>query len=421
MRSLLIFILSVSWSISSAQPPQPHFLKVGGILDVSGTSPVMIGGENYDHLDTADFDCGVDSLIVSIPIGYTHTGPVPVMWTCSPHFQLIDTGLDAVKILRLSSTRRDGFVTALYIYPGSPPIAGPGITLLIKQQIPHPTLTLSSNVCAGNSATFSATTDYQFQSTKPMNLVWTTTGGATVNTSTIVTQTSTYGSVTIANSSTGTYSIRAVVPSCDNRQSEIVAGHLGKPTDQVTFQDSTLSFQTSASSFNYAYGPTQILWNEFQLAYEGVTSNISWNASPDIGYALGTLNQTYSVDLTPGTTFTISPTATNVCGTTTAGPKTFTRPAFLVAYPNPVFEELSISFTDDASKESLPIKLALTSYDTSTPIFEILSSNGSIYKDSGGSIIKMDMSKLPVGIYYLHSYHEGKNKPQIHKIVKGVH
>lgn len=413
---LLFFIANIYEAL--AQSPPPISLTVGGTLNTSGPIPIVVGGTTYYHEDTIYLDCSVDSLIVSIPTGVFGSSFPGAIWTTSSGLSVEPLSLPTIAILRLPPNRVDGLVRAAYIFGG---VGSLPIVVNIKQKIPAPNLTLFPNVCQGSSNTFHATTNYDYQSTYPMNLVWSGSGGATVNGFTNYIQPAvTFGDVTVANGSeSGAYiSVKAVVPGCPGNESSAASVWLGKPVVSLYFQDSTsLGSGDPVNSLNYAYGPTSIFWDPFSLNAPGTASNVSWNASPNIGYASGTNLHTYSLEMNPGTTITINPSASNSCGTISAGSKTFTRPAYLRAYPNPVEDVLSVTFTKDATPESLPNKILLIGEKSLSTLQEFSLSNiARSNKTNEG--IKVKMNGLPTGIYFLHVYYADRKTPDVHKIIK---
>ena len=133
-----------------------------------------------------------------------------------------------------------------------------------------------------------------------------------------------------------------------------------------------------------------------------------------------TLNQNYgqAVYATSFTGGTVSATPSNDCGT--GSTVYFTVPAygsFLMAYPNPVKDILTLELKNVESKESLPESVDLYS-ESSTKKVKSVSiqdvSKNKAFKD--GNKIELGVEDLPRGIYYLHINPNDKQKQEVKKV-----
>jgi hypothetical protein len=139
------------------------------------------------------------------------------------NFSVSNTASDLQKTLNLDAARQNGSIDVGFVSNSGE------IRVFIQQRPPAAAIT-GTNLCAGSSASFTATSSYNFQSAKPLRFVWQTTGGVTVNGSS--SYTAPFGlssTVTIANSSSGSCSVKAVVASCSNLESTSQGANLGTP------------------------------------------------------------------------------------------------------------------------------------------------------------------------------------------------
>lgn len=227
-----------------------------------------------------------------------------------------------MKTLHLDPARQNGSIDVGYENNNG------YIRIYIQHRPPEPIITVGSNICAGNSASITATSNYNFQSSQPINLVWQTTGGVTVNGSSSYTQTGVSSTVTVANISNGTYSVKAVVPSCGNLESTATNIRLGPPV---------------ITNPNYwLVDPGSNMW---QFSQTSGGSGVTYSFYVSSGSAvLNPQNQDCYFTTSDGATVCVS--GINSCGTGTAY-CFYIPPAsgFLKAvYPNPATEVLSIEF-----------------------------------------------------------------------------
>ena len=240
----------------------------------------------------------------------------------TPNLTVSSTQSDIMKTLHLNPARQNGSIDVGYENNNG------YIRIYIQHRPPEPIITVGSNICAGNSASITATSNYNFQSSQPINLVWQTTGGVTVNGSSSYTQTGVSSTVTVANISNGTYSVKAVVPSCGNLESTATNIRLGPPV---------------ITNPNYwLVDPGSNMW---QFSQTSGGSGVTYSFYVSSGSAvLNPQNQDCYFTTSDGATVCVS--GINSCGTGTAY-CFYIPPAsgFLKAvYPNPATEVLSIEF-----------------------------------------------------------------------------
>lgn len=221
MKSIFLFLCFVLVTKTYANPTDPPYIRIGGTFDTNTNQ--VVGGTTYTNQQTVWIECGTSSIVVSVPVIPSYTA----YWGSSSTFTKSSVGgVSFFQTVQLDPNKNDGFISVAYSDGG--PIGSNAVIINIKQLPSIPTIS-GTNVCAGNSATFTASSTYPFQSTKPMSMLWQTTGGVTVNgVSSVTSAPNINSSVTIANSSSsGTYSVRAVVPTCSNMQTSPTTGNLG--------------------------------------------------------------------------------------------------------------------------------------------------------------------------------------------------
>ena len=292
------------------------------------------------HGQTAYVECSKTSVSVYIDFISNGSSNLKIRVGATPNFTVSSTPSDIMKTLHLDPARQNGSIDVGFMYNTGE------IRVYIQQRPPAPTITSGSNICAGNSGSFTATSSYKFQSTKPMNLVWQTTGGVTVNGSNSYTQPAGVSStVTIANNSNGSYSVKAVIPNCGNLESTATTANLGTPV--ITFPNYWL------------FDPGSNMW---QFSQNSSGPGVSYTFYVSSGSAvLNQQNQDCYITTSGGATVCV--TGTNSCGTGT--PYCFYIPAaggmLKTVYPNPATNLLSLEFNDNESPNTIPFEVILYS------------------------------------------------------------
>ncbi|CAN0079641.1 unnamed protein product, partial [Phaeothamnion confervicola] len=294
----------------------------------------------------------------------------------------------------------DGDISVVYL---APPASNSSNTMriYIKQKPSVPSL-VTSQVCPGNSATFTATSTYGLQGTKPMSLVWQTTGGVSVNSTNNYTQPNvTTGSVTISNSSTGNVSVRAVVPGCSNLQTASTGREVGAPT---------------IKNPNYwLFDPGSNMWQFSQIS-EYPSTSYAFNVTSGSASVIQNYGDAY---ITTSAGATICVTGTNSCGSGT--PYCFYIPAaggmLKAVSPNPAQDDLTVQFQNAEKSELLPTTLLLFHESSTNPVKSISVQNALEKKTlNDGDKLKISVSDLPRGIYYLHAIPAQDSKQDIQKV-----
>ncbi|WP_461095430.1 hypothetical protein, partial [Spirosoma gilvum] len=292
------------------------------------------------------------------------------------------------------------------------------IIVYVQQKPPTPTFTSTSSLCStGNSATFSVSDAYSFQSTKPLDLVWQTTGGVTVNGGTTYTTSSaTTSSVTIQYNSFGSVSVRGVIPGCSNLQGDAVTYWFGTPgSSDITF--SATGGGDNGSSFcvgntrNYQSNPEL---PASQYSYSWSIPSGSSNVSYFYSYYV---NATVTAGSAGGFVLQMSVTNT-ACSTTGGTSRTFfisSCGGFRMA-PNPARDKVTAIFDKDADAEHLPDVIQLSTEQDG--VVKEISVKGH-YTDrevADGLNIDIDVHNLPRGTYYIQGIY-GSDKAQSIRVI----
>jgi hypothetical protein len=216
---LLSVLLTVSWNAA---------------LALQAPSRVQVDGAWYSNGQTAYVECSKSIVDLYIDPTDDEDGTyLAIAVGKSTNFGInYDNTNDLHAILNLDQSRQDGYIEVHW--QGYTDF----ITVYIRQKPPVPAFTASSILCSsGNSATYSVSSSYNFQGSKPIDIVWQTTGGVTVNGSSAYTANSTTSSsVTVQYNSFGTVRAYAVIPGCGNLQSDLVSLYVGLPgSSDITF------------------------------------------------------------------------------------------------------------------------------------------------------------------------------------------
>ncbi|TLV02476.1 T9SS type A sorting domain-containing protein [Dyadobacter luticola] len=357
-------------------------------------SRVQVNGTWYTNGQVAYIECSKTSVALIIDVVTNGTDILKMRATSSSNLSISNTASDVQKTLNLDAARQNGYIDVGYVNNTGE------IRVYIQQRPPAPTVT-GSNVCAGHSASFTANSSYAFQSTKPMNFVWQSTGGVTVNGGSIVTALPGVSStVTIANSSSGTYSVKAVVPSCSNLESTLTSANLGTPV--ITNPSYSL------------FDPGSNMWQFTQISgYPSVTYAFTVTSGS------ASIVQNYGdAYITTSSGATICVSGTNSCGTGTS--YCFYIPGaggmLKTIYPNPASNLLSLEFADTESANSIPFQVVLYSEKSGEEIKNISADELSRLESyKANHKIEMDVSKFPRGTYYIHVISDEKSKLPVRK------
>lgn len=359
-------------------------------------SQVNIDGTWYTNGQTAYIKCDKTNVNVYIDLVII-PGPSNLKISVSPssNFTVSSTPSDIMKTLNLDPSRQNGWIDVAHVG-----ISG-SIRVYIRQKPPTPSISVEANICAGNSRSITATSDYDFQGTHPINLVWQTYGGVTVNGGSSFTQNGTSSTVTIANISNGSYSVKAVIPSCGNLESDVVNIKLGPPV---------------ITNPNYwLFDPGSNMWQFSQTSGgPGVTYTFYVSSGSAV---LNPQNQDCYIT-TPGGA-TICVTATNSCGT--GIPYCFYLPPaggyLKTVYPNPATDLLSIEFERDVSSHIVSFDLILYS-EKSMEAVKRLAHEDLVALDSfhTNQKLEIDVKNLPRGVYYIHLIPDPKSNLPVQKV-----
>jgi hypothetical protein len=372
------------------------FLTTLSFQNVSAVAPprVNIDGMWYTNGQTAYIECNKASVNVYIDLILYGSDYLNIRVTTTPNLTVSNTASDIMKTLHLDPDSQNGYIDVGYENNSG------DIRVYIQQKPPTPTITVGSNICAGNSASITATSNYSFQSSQPINLVWQTTGGVTVNGSSSYIQTGISSTVTVANISNGTYSVKAVVSNCDNLESTAMNVRLGPPV---------------ITNPNYwLFDPGSNMWQFSQTsAGPGVTYSFYVSSGSAI---LNPQNQDCYISTTGGATVCVS--GTNSCGTGT--PYCFYIPpagGFLkTVYPNPATDVLSFEFRGDGSSNTVSYELILFS-EKSMKAVKRMSSDEILASESfkASQKLEMNVGYLPRGVYYIHIVPDSRSNLAVQK------
>ncbi|MHA4740606.1 T9SS type A sorting domain-containing protein [Dyadobacter sp. MSC1_007] len=356
---------------------------------------VQVDGTWYTNGQTAYIECSktVIAIIIDLQVNPAHE-TLRMRLASSANFTITDTQTDLQKNLNLDAGKQNGYIDVGYINNSGE------IRVYIQQRPSAPSFT-ATNLCAGSSASVTATSSYNFQSTKPMHFLWQATGGVTVNGSNSYTSLPAVSStVTIANSSSGSYSVKAVVASCSNIESATVGRNLGVPV--IT------------NPSYWLFDPGSNMWQFSQVA-DG--SPVSYSFYVSSGSAI--LNQqSQDCYITTSTGATVCVTGTNPCGTGT--PYCFYVPGpgglLKTIYPNPASNVVSLEFNDSKSDNTIPFQVNLYSEKSTKAIKSISSEQASVLRSfKSNKKIEMDVSGLPRGTYFIHIVPDEKSKLSVQK------
>nr|WP_295933797.1 hypothetical protein [uncultured Dyadobacter sp.] len=174
---------------------------------IAGPWRVNIDNVWYTDQQVAYIECSKTLVSAYIDVVTNGTYVKEIAMESTPNFSLASTASTIQKLITLDPNKQSGYVDVGWKNDGA------RIRVYIYQRPPAPTFTATSFLCTpGSSATFSVSVPYIHQGTKPVNIVWQTAGGVTVNSGTSHTTTSsTTSSVTIQYNSAGTVSVKAVI------------------------------------------------------------------------------------------------------------------------------------------------------------------------------------------------------------------
>lgn len=358
---------------------------------------VQIDGIWYTQGQTAYIECSKTSVFVMIEAYFTGSGVLGISIDPTPNFTVTDTPSPISKTLNLDLTRQNGSIKVSF----ENVVDGGELLVFIQQKPPTPTITPDSNICSGNSSSFTATSSYNFQSTKPMNLVWQTTGGVTVNGSNSYTQSPGLSStVTIANSSSGSYSVKAIVPSCSNLESAAKTENMGVP---FIINPNYWLFDSYSNMWQFSQG----------VSGPGVTFSFYVSSGSAV---LNQQSQDCYITTSGGATICV--TGTNSCGTGT--PYCFYLPPasgmLQMVYPNPATNILSLEFNNSEPSKTIPFEVILYSKKSMKAIKRLSSEEiDALESFNANQKIEMNVGNLPRGTYFLHIVPDGKSKMPVQK------
>ncbi|WP_338875034.1 hypothetical protein WBJ53_05395 [Spirosoma sp. SC4-14] len=360
---------------------------------------MVIEGNHYTDGQTAFIDCSKSSVEIFTYQEYPQPD-LNVVWGASPNFSQTEHIVESDIILTLDPSHNDGWVTMN--------VSGNGtITVYITQIPPRPTLTATPTVCSGQNGTFSASLSYG--GTSSASLIWRTTGGITVNSGTSYTDNSTNSSVTLHNSSYGTYSVSGLITGCSNLEGPAVTGYIGAPgSSNITFS-ATGGADPGSSLCN---GST---WN-FQANPNLPLSQYSYSWS----IPTGSSNVNYFYSYGPNATITAGSSGTGFvlemdvtysgCGSSGGSSRTFFITSCGGGYyriaNNPANDKVTALFEPSDDSQALPIALQLSSEKNGT--VKEIKVRGQ-YADQAvknGLQVDIDVHSLPRGTYYLQGIYE---------------
>jgi hypothetical protein len=301
------------------------------------------------------------------------------------------------------------------------------------------TISGSSAVCPGSSATFTA-------QNFPGNVVWTcsATLNITANGNTaVVTNNNALNTSSV--SSSGFYRLPPLLPPLYLSSEGWVKAEISGTS---VFAEKQLEVNNVyITDFNLpSTAPAGVLTVTAQTLYP---ANVNWSISPANGtiYNAISSNQVH-LGFSQNGTFTVTASTTNLCGTyslskniiitgsTCSGcpPPILPTPrpsdtlsvqsselveaSFTSAYPNPVSHTLTIEINAEAVAQR---QIQGNAGSGQSPVFDIrlYDSSGSLrrHTTAQGGTLALDVSNLPSGIYYLNVYCGAGNPPEVHSII----
>ncbi len=356
---------------------------------------VNVDGTWYNDGETAYIECSKTSITIYIDPFSTGSSILGIVVDPSTNFSISDTPYSVQKTLNLDPAQQNGFIDVGFEYNDE------RMTVYIRQKPPEPVITAGSNICAGNSGSFTAISNYDFQSTKPINLVWQTTGGVTVNGSSSYTeQPGLSSTVTIANGSSGSFSVKAVIAGCSSLESTPKTENIGAPV--------------IANPNYWLFDSYSNMW-QFSQSVTGPGITYTFYVSSGTAQLNQQLQDCY-ITTTEGATVCV--TGTNSCGTGT--PYCFYIPPasglLRTVYPNPVTNLLTLEFNTSKSSYSIPFEVILYSEKSMKAVKHLTQEEvNSLESFKTNHSIEMDVADLPRGIYYLHTIPDKKSKLAIQK------
>ncbi|RRB06843.1 hypothetical protein [Larkinella rosea] len=385
----------------------PTLLLVTVGVAIAQPSRVNIDGTWYTNGQTAYIECGKSNVTVYIDGIQDENGDLlEIAMGTSSNFSFSYTNSLTAQ-LNLDSNHQDGSIQVTWTgYPGP-------INVFVKQKPPVPSFTASPALCStGNSATYSVSNSYNFQGTKPINIVWQTTGGITVNgSSTYTASSTTSSSVTIQFNSFGTVSVYAIIPGCSNLQGDAVTLYVGTPgSSAITFTRSGGSdpgfFLCSGTNYNFVSNPNlpspQYSYNwSIPIGSSNVTYFSPSGSSATVGAGSAGGGFVLQMDVTQ-----------SGCGNTGGSSRTFSITScfgFRVAN-NPASDRITVLFDAEYNSEKLPDVLRIA--NEKSKVVKEVKVKGQ-YSDQiikSGLSVDIDVHVFPRGTYYIQGIY-GSDKP----------
>lgn len=379
-----------------------YFLGVLATVNVGvalGQPVVKVDGNDYSNGQTAYIECGKDVVVISIPPKSDGANFYDMAVSTTSNFYVTDGTSTIDKRLHLDPSKQDG-----YIDVGWQGVSGFTARIYIKQKPPVLSFTATPTLCnSGNSATFSVSSSYSFQGTKPINIVWQTTGGVTVNGGNAYTANSTTNSsVTVQYNSFGTVRAYAIIPDCSNLQGDAASVYVGIPGgSDITFTRSggsdPGSSMCSGSYYNFVSVP--------DLSSSGYSYNWSIpQGSNNVNYFYSSgPNATVGAGSAGGGFILQMGVTLSGCGSTGTTSRTFfinSCGGFRVAQ-NPTTDQVTVLFDKDYDPKKLPDALRLSHEKNGTVKEKEVKGHYSDSAVKSGVSVDIDVHTLPRGTYYL--------------------
>jgi hypothetical protein len=396
--------VTLKWFLQGAVQPtirdKESLPKTVFVKYIGNVGTITINGSGYSG--TAVLPCGTTSHNISVPavevdVPYptvTYLWTYPSGWsgpasTTVPNVTATSSA-GGSGILKVTAKRNDGNVQK---------------SNQIQINRPLPTLSSVTGAVSGNFGPLlcnsSQTETYTASGSNADKFIWTPSANVRVNGSSSAQNVA--GSVSISAVGKGSFNVKAYSTTCQ-------ASSTGAGIDRsVDFGAASISSQGQYRFDTYV----EHLYIGFP---SGQTATYTWavlSGDP-------ILNQNYgpAVYATSYSGGSVSVTPSNACGT--GSPAYFTVPAygqFLMAYPNPATDVLTLEFKSTEVKESLPASIELYSESStksvkSVSVQDIAKNNA--FKD--GNKIELRVADLPRGIYYLHVKPNEKQKQEVQKM-----
>lgn len=385
-RSFIVFVFLFLYAGQSYSQVLDRYFRVNGV--------------RYELNSTYNYSCG-ETLLIQIANQYRNqviAVPTTVQsFTHSNHVTASQLGNFAVSAITQAPTGT-GFITitAKYLYETEPiqESAPFSETLYLSHDPGSPVFTVSPNVCNGGSA---QTFTVDPREPNYSNIEWQG-NGALINGNSTYISNSSSASVSLTND-VGYLKVR-VADNC---------GVFGSWSDELKLGKPTVSYPNQ-----WLFDPGSNMWQLSHTSQPGFSS--SYTVYSGSASLIPNGNDCY---VTTSDGAVIQLIVSSACGSSSS-PYHFFIPAqggMMLAYPNPVKENITLQFKNIELQEQLPESVKLYSEKSGEAVKFISVTdyfNRKAFKD--GNKIELNVTDLPRGTYYLHVYPNAKHGSEPQKM-----